>query len=132
MFDALNIPASALLAQRARMDTIAQNMANADNAGSAEKPPFQRRFVVFQPGQDGNSEKPGVHVESIQKDQSDYRKVHEPGNPLADKEGFVLYPNVEPTIEMVNMMSATRAYEANVTMMESIKAMINSSLRLLA
>lgn len=132
MFDALNIPASALLAQRARMDTIAQNMANADNAGSVEKPPFQRRFVVFQPGQQENPDKPGVHVESIQKDQSDFRKVHEPGNPLADKEGYVLYPNVEPTIEMVNMMTATRAYEANVTMMESIKAMINSSLRLLA
>src|SRR5689334_10196990 len=134
MFDALDIPASALLAQRARMDTIAANMASADVAGNAKAgtEPYRRRFVVFAPGQADDPTRPGVHVEAVGQDQSAFRLVHEPGHPYADKDGFVHYPNVEPTIEMVNMISASRAYEANVTMMETIKAMINSTLRLLA
>ncbi|HEY7087418.1 MAG TPA: flagellar basal body rod protein FlgC [Tepidisphaeraceae bacterium] len=134
MFDALDIPASALLAQRARMDTIANNMASADIAGNTEQgvEPYRRRFVLFAPGQPGDPSKPGVHVEGVGKDQAPFRKVHEPGHKYADKDGYVQYPNVEPTIEMVNMISASRAYEANVTMMETIKQMINSTLRLLA
>jgi flagellar basal-body rod protein FlgC len=134
MFDALDIPASALLAQRARMDTIAANMASADIAGNTKAgvEPYRRRFVVFAPGQRGNPDAPGVHVQSVEQDQSAFRRLHEPGHRYADKDGYVEYPNVEPTIEMVNMISASRAYEANVTMMETVKAMITSTLRLIA
>jgi flagellar basal-body rod protein FlgC len=134
MFDALDIPASALTAQRARMDTIAGNVANIDVTRNAngEKIPYRRRFVVFSPGGDADGTKPGVHVQSIQEDQSAFRKVYDPGNADAGADGYVQYPNVDLAIEQVNMMEASRAYEANVTMMDTMKAMIASSLRLLA
>ena len=134
MFDALDIPASALLAQRARMDAIAANMASAHVAGNTKMgvEPYRRRFVVLATGQPGNPDAPGVHVRSVAQDQSAFRRVREPGHRCADKDGYVEYPNVEPTIEMVNMLTASRAYEANVTMMETVKAMITSTLRLIA
>lgn len=133
MFDSLDIPASALVAQRARMDTIAANMASADTPGNAAagRAPYQRRFVVFAPGQVSDPSKPGVHLQSIQQDTTPFRKVYDPGHRDADKDGYVQYPNVEPAIEMVNMIEASRAYEANITMMETLKAMINSTLRLI-
>jgi flagellar basal-body rod protein FlgC len=133
MFDTLDISASALLAQRTRMDTIAQNIANMNvtrnAAGQAE--PYRRRFAVFTQGMAGNSASPGVHVTSIAADQSPFREVYEPSNPMADGNGVVRYPNVDMAIESVNMIEASRAYEANVTMMEVQKSMINSALRLL-
>jgi flagellar basal-body rod protein FlgC len=133
MFDSLDISASALLAQRTRMDTIAQNVASMNvtrnAAGQAE--PYRRRFVVFAPGTQANPAAPGVHVASIEADNSHFREVYEPTNPLADDKGIVRYPNVDMAIESVNMIEASRAYEANVTMMEVQKSMINSALRLL-
>ena len=134
MFDILDIGASGLMAQRTRMDTIAANMANAnvtiDPAG--DPTPYRRRFVVFAPGQQGRNGKPGVHVRSVSIDQSPFRKVYDPGHPHADADGYTQQPNIETSIEMVNMLEASRAYEANVTMMEVGKAMINASLRLIA
>ena len=134
MFDALDIGASALTAQRIRMDTIAGNVANMNTTRNArgQAIPYQRRFVLFAPGQAGEVSRPGVHVQGIHLDQTPFRKVFDPGHADADKEGYVRYPNVEPAIEMVNMLEASRAYEANVTMMETTKAMINSTLRLIA
>jgi len=134
MLDALDIPASALVAQRTRMDTIAGNVANIDATRNekGEKIPYRRRFVVFQAGRAGEPAKPGVHVKSIELDPSPFRRVYDPGHPDADKDGYVSYPNVDLAIEQVNMMEASRAYEANITMMETLKAMINSTLRLIA
>ena len=134
MFDALDIPASALTAQRIRIDTIAGNVANIDATRSANggKTPYQRRFVILAAGQAGNTGKPGVHVHSIGMDTSPFRKVYDPGHRDADADGYVQYPNVDLAIEQVNMIEATRAYEANVTMMDTLKAMINSTLRLIA
>jgi len=135
MFDALDISASALQAQRTRMDTIAGNVANIDVTRNAngEKIPYRRRFVVFAPGQPaGEVNQPGVHVQGIEQDQAPFRKVYDPGHADADKDGYVSYPNVDLAIEQVNMMEASRAYEANITMMDTLKAMINSTLRLLA
>jgi flagellar basal-body rod protein FlgC len=133
MFDAFDIPASALQAQRTRMDTIASNVANIDvtRNENGEKIPYRRRFVVLAPGQP-EANKPGVHVVSIDLDKSPFRKVYDPGHRDADAEGYVQYPNVDLAIEQVNMLEASRAYEANVTMMDSLKAMINSTLRLIA
>src|SRR5271170_3518692 len=134
MFNILDMSASALSAQRTRMDTIAGNIANLDTthdaAGNAN--PYRRRFVVFAPGQADNPAAPGVHVQSVQQDQSPFIQKFDPGNPDADKNGYVSYPNVDLSIEFVNALEASRAYEANITMMENAKAMINSSLRLLA
>jgi flagellar basal-body rod protein FlgC len=134
MFDVLDMGASALTAQRIRLDTIAANIANANTLrDAAGKPnPYRRRFVVFAPGQAEGSTQPGVHVQSVQLDMSPLPKRLEPGNPDADKDGYVSYPNVDLAIEFVNALEASRAYEANVTIMDTAKSMFNSSLRLLA
>lgn len=134
MYDALDISASGLLAQRTRVDTIAANLANMNTTHDANnKPsPYRRRFAVFASGQPDNHAKPGVHVESIGVDQGEFRRVYEPGNADAGPDGYVKYPNIDMTTEMVNAMEASRAYEANVTSMEVSKAMITSELRLLA
>jgi flagellar basal-body rod protein FlgC len=134
MFNILDTGASALTAQRVRMDTIAGNIANINTMRDADgKPnPYRRRFVVFAPGQANDPSKAGVHVKSIELDQSPLPKRFDPGNPDADKDGYVSYPNVDLSIEFVNALEASRAYEANVTMMDTAKSMINSALRLLA
>src|SRR5687768_4460109 len=134
MFDILDMGASGLQAQRTRMDTIAGNILNINTTRNAkgEPIPYRRRFVVFAPGQAGASEKQGVHVQDIKLDQSPFQKRYEPGHPDADASGYVLYPNIDLSIEYVNALEASRAYEANVTMMEVTKAMMNATLRLIA
>jgi len=134
MFDSLDIGASGLTAQRLRMDTIAGNVANMNTTRDAQgRPnPYRRRFVVFAPGAPGDAALPGVHVAGVQVDRSPFTKRFDPGNPDADKDGYVLYPNVDLAIEQVNMLEASRAYEANVTMIETTKAMITATLRLIA
>ncbi len=137
MFDSLDISASALLAQRTRMDTIAGNVANMNTTHNekGEPEPYRRRFVVMAAGTknaEGDNVAPGVHVQSVEKDPAPFRPVFDPGNPDADKDGNVYYPNIDLAVEQVNMMEASRAYEANVTMMDSEKAMISSALRLIA
>lgn len=134
MFDALDMGASGLQAQRVRMDTIAGNIlhANTTHNERGEKVPYQRRFVIFAPGRAGEPEKAGVHVEQIALDKSAPVLKYEPGNPDANNQGYVAYPNIDTTTEYVNAMDASRAYEANVTMMENTKSMINASLRIIA
>jgi flagellar basal-body rod protein FlgC len=134
MFDVLDMGASGLQAQRTRMDTIAGNIVNANTTRNAQGQPipYRRRFVLFAPGQAANPEKPGVRVQEITLDQSPFQKRFEPGHPDADGEGYVKYPNIDLAMEYVNALEASRAYEANVTMMEVSKAMLNASLRLIA
>lgn len=134
MFDSLDTSASGLMAQRTRLDTIAGNIANINTTRgpNGEKTPFRRRMVMLAAGQAGDAGKAGVHVSEIQQDPSPYLQKYEPGSPDADPAtGMVKYPNIDMTIEYVNALEASRAYEANVTMMETTKAIINSSLRLL-
>jgi flagellar basal-body rod protein FlgC len=134
MFNTLDIGASALTAQRIRMDTIAGNVANINTTRNAkgEAIPYRRRFVLFAPGQPGESDKAGVHVQKIELDRSPFQRRFDPGHPDADKDGYVQYPNVDLAIEQVNMLEASRAYEANVTMIDTTKAMITATLRLIA
>lgn len=134
MFDALDIGASGLLAQRTRLDTIAANVANMNVTHNAngEKIPYRRKFATLLSGRAGDPSKPGVRVEEIKEDTSPFQTRFEPGNPDADADGNVRYPNIDMAFEMVNMMEASRAYEANVNAMEVSKAMINASLRLIA
>ncbi len=134
MFTSLDISASALQAQRVRMDTIAQNVANINTTHDArgEPAPYRRRFAVFAPGHPNDPAGPGVPVRGIELDRSPFRKVYDPAHPDADADGNVHFPNIDLAIEVVNAMEASRAYEANVTAMEVTKAMINASLRLLA
>lgn len=134
MFNVLDMGASGLAAQRARMNTIAGNVLNISTTENArgEKIPYRRRFVTLQPGSQEDPRKPGVRVAAIEEDQSPFRQVFEPGHKDADTDGYVKYPNVNLETEFVNMLDASRAYEANITMMETTKSMISASLRLIA
>ena len=131
MLNALDTSASALTAQRLRMDTVAQNLANLNTTRQADgsKVPYRRQVAVFQPQTtDG---RPGVSVAEIRPDPAPFRRVYDPGHPDANADGFVEMPNVDLAVETVNMMDASRAYEANVTMIETTKAMMNATLRLI-
>jgi flagellar basal-body rod protein FlgC len=135
MFEILDTGASALQAQRTRLDTIAANIANINTTRGphGEKTPFRRRMVMFAAGQAGDPGRPGVHVQEIKLDPSPFIQKYDPGHPDADpKTGMMNLPNIDMTVEYVNGLEASRAYEASVTMMETAKSMFNSSLRLLA
>ena len=134
MFDSLDISSSGLQAQRVRLDTIANNIANINTTHDAKgnTAPFRRQFAVFSSGSAADPNKPGVHIQEIATDKSDLREVFEPSSPDADTSGIVRYPNIEMTTEYVNALECTRAYEANITAMEATKSMLNASLRLLA
>ena len=134
MFDTLDVGASGLLAQRTRMDVIAANMANVSTThDAAGRPnPYRRRFAIIAPGRPDDLSRPGVHVQDVRQDMSPFLRKYEPGNQDAGPDGYVQYPNIDPTVEFVNAIEASRAYEANVSMMEVTKAMINASLRLIA
>lgn len=134
MFSTLTTSASGLTAQRVRMDATAQNVLNLETTRDAQgRPnPYRRRFVMLAPGQPHDARQPGVHVQQVGLDPSPFRRVHEPGHADADAEGYVNYPNVDLSAEFTNMIEASRAYEANVTLMETTKSMIASTMRLLA
>ena len=134
MFNVLEMGASSLVAQRTRMDTIAGNVLNINTTRNAagEKVPYRRRMAIFEAAMTKGSNAPGVRVKEIRLDPTPYNKRFEPGNPDADEKGMVLYPNVDLATEHVNMLEASRAYEATITMMETSKAMYNSALRLIA
>lgn len=137
MFDTLDISASGLQAQRTRMDTVAANIANLNTTRNAngQPVPYRRRFAVFSPNlasRGDGAAKPGVHVSKIGQDDSPFQKRFQPGHPDAGPDGMVLYPNIDLSVEFVNALEASRAYEANVTTMEVTKGMMNATLRLLA
>ena len=119
---ALRISSSGLAAERFRMDVISSNIANANSIGVNGAEPYRRRDVAIV-GSDN-----GVQIAGIVQDQRPFRVMHEPGNPNADANGNVTYSNVEPIEEMVNMMGASRAYEANIAAFNSAKGMIKSAL----
>jgi flagellar basal-body rod protein FlgC len=133
MFGSFDISTSALTAQRIRLDTIASNLANLHTTHDAQGriSPYKRLYPVFEPQRtaDGGA---GVRVSEIKQDDSGFRMVHEPWNPDHDANGNVAYPNVDMTTETVNAMETTRAYEANVTAVETTKSMIAATLRILA
>ncbi|GIK23697.1 MAG: flagellar basal-body rod protein FlgC [Ignavibacteriota bacterium] len=139
MLNVLDISASALSAQRTNMDTIAGNIANAEvTRDEAGRPiPYRRRVPLFSSGRIENGKTlPGVRVEKIVEDPSPFHLVEDPSHPDAivagPLAGYVRKPNVELTTEMVNLMVAARAYEANVSVMETVKSLFTASLRLLA
>jgi flagellar basal-body rod protein FlgC len=134
MFDMLDVGASGLTAQRVRMDTIAGNVANIDTLRTAGpgSGPYQRRFVMLAQGGPDDPGGAGVHVQKVGVDTTAGRKEYDPTNPFAGPDGYVRYPNVDLAIETVNMLEASRAYDADVSMMETTKSMITSSLRILA
>ena len=132
MLTILDVSASALSAERTRITTIAQNMANANTTRDAwgRPNPYRRKEVVFAAGRTDRGA-PGVRVIDIRKDRRPFRKEWDPSHPDAVG-GYVRYPAVNVIEEMVDMIMASRAYEANVTAIELTKSMAASSLRILA
>lgn len=137
MYGALDISTSGLIAQRARLQSISANIANQDTYtdASGRNVPFARRVVYFAPG-DPTSKNPearklGVHVGAIGQERS-FTQRWDPENELADKDGYIKYPDINPTFEMINYMEASRAYEANLVAAEASKTMMAQALRLLA
>ena len=122
----IDISASGLTAQRVRMDLIAENLANADTTRTANGGAYQRLQAVLVADQvDG-----GVKVSSIAADTNMPPKVYRPGHPDADSAGFVQMPNVDSVEEMVDLVTASRIYEANVTAIDASKAMTRQALEL--
>lgn len=133
MFGALDTTTSALVAQRTRAQVISANLANKDANFdvNGENNPFKRRIVVFAPGDPANNNPNGVHVREIMLDEHLQQK-YDPTNPAADERGYIKATNIDPMMEQVNMLEASRAYEANIAAAEATKSMIQTSLRLLA
>jgi len=143
IFNSINISASGLTAQRLRMDIVTKNIANANTTRTTNGTPYRRQVAIFKSkdnsmsfsehlrrsnGQTSNLT--GVEVAAIQNDSSPYKKIYEPGHPDADEGGYVLMPNVDIVTEMANMISATRAYEANVTALNGTKSMALKALEI--
>ena len=133
LFSTMHISGSALTAQRLRMDVIAGNIANAETTRiNGQRQPFQRQQVVFQPLSAAlGSGSEGLQVAAIVKDQTAPREVYDPANADADPaNGMVAYPNVDTTTEMTDMLSASRSYEANITVLNVAKNMAQRALDL--
>ncbi len=117
--------ASAMKAQGQRMEVIAENIANADSLGQRPgERPYQRKTVVFRNLLDRSLGVNTVHVQKVDVDRTDFPKRFEPGHPAADNDGYVLLPNVNALVEMMDMREAQRSYEANLSMVETAKTML--------
>lgn len=127
--DISNIAGSAMAAQSVRLNTIASNLANADTAAPSEAEAYRARKPVFAAVME-NDAGGRVQVLDVVQSADPVRKVYEPGNPLADAEGMVVYSNVNSVAEMADMMSASRAFETNVEVLGRIKSMQQSLLKL--
>ena len=132
LFDALHVSASGMTAERLRMDVIAQNLANANTTRGADGQPFRRQQVILQERTPSFGELlGGVMVTGIVADPSPGRRVYDPGHPDADRDGYVTLPNVNPVTEMVDLITASRGYEANVTAMNAAKQMFAKTFEVL-
>ena len=128
-----DISSSALTAQSQRLNVIASNLANAESATGADGNPYQGRQVVFQAvpsGSPASASSVGVRVREVINDPSPMRRVYDPKHPLADAGGYLTLPNVNVVEEMVNMIAASRAYQNNVEVMNTAKALMQRALSL--
>jgi flagellar basal-body rod protein FlgC len=144
LFGSLSVSASGMNAQRVRAELLVENLANAETTRTAQGGPYRRKDVVFQSESQqspfarelssqmsGGSESTGVTVSDVIVDQREPEKRYLPGHPDAGPDGYVAFPNLNPAEEMVDLMSASRGYQANVASMTSVKEMIQRSIDLL-
>lgn len=140
VFTAMNVAATGLTAQQLRMDTISENIANVNTTRDSEGNVYKRKTVLFEEKSyptfseslsmaNGHIGK-GVKVSRIVEDNSEGNKVYDPSHPDADDDGYVIYPNVNTVTEMTNMIDATRAFEANVTVLNGTKGMALKALEI--
>lgn len=127
-----DIAGSALSAQSQRMNVAASNMANADSVVGPDGQAYRARQVVFQvnpaPGQALGQEIGGVRVAGVVQDQSPLKQVYDPKHPMADAQGYISMPNVDPVAETVNMIAASRSYQANVEVLNTAKSLMQKTL----
>jgi flagellar basal-body rod protein FlgC len=133
-FTALNISSTGLSAERTRVNIASSNLANAETTRTAEGGAYKRldpvfRAVAAEAGESGGPQ--GVAVADIAADQTPGKKIYSPGHPDADADGFVVLPNVNPVHEVVNLLSASRGYEANTTAIETLKQMAGRALEII-
>lgn len=143
LFGLMDVSGSALEAERLRAEVIASNMANAETTRTPEGGPYRRQQVVFQSAasdqgvfanhllSETNGEVGGVEVAAVVSDNAPGLRRYDPQHPDADKNGYVEYPDINPLTEMVDMMSATRAYDLNSSAVQATKGMIDTSLDIL-
>ncbi len=138
-FSSLDISKNALSAQRLRMDIISQNIANAETTRTEDGGPYIRQYVSFEErtsfkkmlgDENAKLQYEGVTVDSVKKDDAPLVPVYDPTHPDAGEDGYVMMPNVDKTIEMIDFMAATRAYDANVTILNGVKAMASKALQI--
>jgi len=134
---ALDISASGLVAQRARLNVVAENLANAETTRTAEGGPYRRKAILFgaEPaGAFGAAldavQASTVKVLGIEESAEAPRMIHQPTHPDANADGYVMLPNINPVLEMVDLLAATRAYEANVTAVQAAKSMASKALEI--
>jgi flagellar basal-body rod protein FlgC len=138
---AIDVGASALKAERTHLNVISMNLANAKTTRTVEGGPYRRKEVIFKETEVQSpfskamnsaldQDVKGVRVESVQSDRRPLKQVYEPGHPDADEEGYVSYPDINVVEEMTNMLSAMRAYEANVSTITTSKSMFSKALEI--
>lgn len=139
MFDAIDISSSALTAEKTRIDVISKNIANANTTRATGGMPYRRQMVVFKEDKENSFTSylnkftslfngKGVEIEEIVEDESPFKFKYEPGHPDADENGYVMMPNVDVVVEMVDLIDAQRAYEANITAINTTKSMMMNAL----
>ena len=126
----LRISGSGLTAERTRLDTISQNIANAQTTRGADGRAYRRRAVIFEAIPPGQPDAGGVRATEVVESNAPLERVYNPSHPDADAEGYVEMPNVNPVEEMVDLLAATRAYEANVVAVNATKTLVARALEL--
>lgn len=141
-FDSVRISSTALTAERTRMDIISKNIANINTTRTASGGPYRRQMAIFREQEATSFEKildlakgsntsgNGVEIAAIVEDKSDFKREYNPTHPDADSDGYVLLPNIDSITEMINLISANRAYDANVTVINGTKSMAMKALEI--
>lgn len=132
LFSTMDVSASGLKAQSDRLRIISQNIANAESAGTRPgEAPYRRKTISFKDTLDREIGLETVRVSRYGTDRSDFPKKYDPTHPAADAEGYVTMPNVNSIVEMMDMREARRSYEANLSVIEASKSMLNQTISLL-
>ena len=130
MFSIFGVSGSAISAQAQRLNVVASNMANADAVAGPNGQAYKARQVTFQTVPMGDEGTAGVKIQGVRESDQPFRKVHDPGHPMADAQGYVTHSNVNPVEEMVNMISASRSYQNNVEVMNTAKTLLMKTLQM--
>ena len=130
LYNVFNVSASAMTAQAMRLNAVASNLANADSIVSSDGKPYRAKQVVFEATPMGDGSATGVRVTRVVEDASPARMVYDPKNPAADEKGYVAFSNVNVVEEMTNMISASRAYQTNVEMLNTAKTLMLRTLQI--